>query len=91
MVRGVVVDKRGEQLVFRVGRVTREWEHSKAENAKAMIGKKVLVEPGNHDSIRRFVAKVERGEELTLDVAHKDGETLTILELTEDQRQRVRQ
>lgn len=90
MIRGIVVEKREGQFVFKVGRVTKEWKHSKAEDAEAMIGKNVLVVPGNHDSIRRFVAKIERGEEITLDVAHKDGETLTILELTEDQRERVK-
>ena len=56
-----------------------------------MIGKHVLVKPGNHDSIRRFVVKLKRGEELSLDVAHKEGEALTILELSEDQRERVRE
>ena len=91
MIRGLVVEKREGQFVFKVGRVTREWKHSKAEDAEAMIGKNVLVVPGKHDSIRRFVAKLERGEELSLDVAHKDGETLTILELAEDQRERVKQ
>ena len=55
-----------------------------------MIGKNVLVVPANHESIRRFVAKIERGEEITLDVAHKDGEALTILELTGDQREHVK-
>ena len=90
-VRGFVVEKRYGQVVFQVAKVTREWKHSQAKDAKAMIGKKVLVEAGKHDAIRRFVAKLERGEELTLDVAHKNGESLTIVELTEDQRERVRQ
>lgn len=89
MIRGVLVEKRDGEFVFKVGKVAREWKHSKAEDAQAMVGKKVLVKAGNHDSIRRFVAKIERGEEMTLDVAHKDGEALTILELTEDQRERV--
>ena len=91
MIRGVVVEKRESQVIFKVARVTKEWKHSKADDADSMIGKSVLVVPGNHDSIRRFVAKLERGEELSLDVAHKDGEALTILELTEDQRERVKE
>jgi hypothetical protein len=90
MIRGFVVEKRDGQFVFKVGKVIRQWKQSKAEDAESLIGKNVLVKPGNHDSLRRFVAKVERGEELTLDVAHKDGEALTILELTEDQRERVK-
>ncbi len=91
MIRGVVVETRDGQLVLKVGKVTNEWSHSKAENAKAMIGKNVLVEPGDHDSIRRFVAMAKPGEEMTLDVAHREGESLIILELTEDQRELVKQ
>jgi hypothetical protein len=91
MIRGVVVEKRDGQVVFKVARVTKEWKHSRAKDAEAMIGKNVLVEAGNHDSIRRFVTMLKSGEEITLDVAHKDGEALTILELTEDQRERVKQ
>lgn len=33
---------------------------------------------------------VHPSEEVTLDVAHRDGEALILLELTEDQRERVR-
>jgi len=90
MIRGIVVEKRDGQVVFKVGRVLKEWKVSRAKDAEALIGKTVLVDSGKNDLIRRFVAKLERGEELSLDVAHKDGEVLTILELTEDQRKRVR-
>jgi hypothetical protein len=90
MIRGVVVEKRDGHFVFRVGKVIRQWKQSKAEDAQSLFGKNVLVKPGNHEPIRRFVAKVEVGEELTLDVANKEGEALTILELTEEQRERVK-
>lgn len=90
MVRGFVVEKRDGRFVFRIGRVVRQWKHSKAEDAESLVGASVLVAPGKHESIRRFAATVERGEELTLDVAHKEGEALTILELTEEQRERVK-
>lgn len=88
MVRGVVVEKREGQFVLRVAKVTNEWEHSKADDASSLIGSNVLVEPGNHDSIRRFVKDIAKGDETTIDVAHQDGEALTILELTEEQRRR---
>ena len=87
MIRGFVVEKRDGQVVFKVGRIANEWKHSGAKDAAAMVGKNVLVTAGEHDSIRRFVAQLERGEEVTLDVAHQDGEALTILELMEDQRE----
>lgn len=91
MIRGVVVEKREGQVVFKVGRILQTWKHNRAKDAEAMIGKNVLVEAGKHDPIQRFVTKLEVGEELSLDVAHKEGEALTILELTEDQRERVKQ
>ena len=91
MIRGVVVEKRDGQFVFKVGKVLKEWKHSRAKDAEDMIGKNVLVAAGKSDLIRRFLTKLERGEEITLDVANKEGETLTILELTEDQRERAKQ
>lgn len=90
MIRGVVVEKREGQFVFKVGRVLKVWKTSRAKDAEALIGKNVLVQAGEHDSIRRFVALLKSGDEVSLDVAHKEGEVLTILELTEDQRERVK-
>jgi len=90
VIRGVVVEKREGHVVFRVTKVLKEWRHSRAQEAEALIGKNVLVAPGKHDSIRHFVAQLKPGQELSLDVAHKDGEAMTILELTEDQRERVK-
>jgi hypothetical protein len=90
MIRGVVVEKRDGQFVFKVGKVLKQWKHSRAKDAEALIGKNVLVDSGKNDLIRRFVTQLERGEEVSLDVAHKDGEALTILELTADQRERVK-
>lgn len=91
MIRGVVVEKRVEHVVMKVTKVPEEWKHSRAKDAEAMIGQHVLVKPDDHDSIRRFVTELKNGEEVTLDVANKEGEALTILELTEGQRERVRQ
>ena len=49
----------------------------------------MLVVRGDGDNARRvarFLRSLASGETVTLDVAHKEGEALTVLELTEEQR-----
>jgi hypothetical protein len=41
--------------------------------------------------VARFIASLKVGETVEIDVAHRDGEALTILELTGDQRERVKE
>jgi hypothetical protein len=89
MIEGKVVAKREGQVVVLVDKVTREWRTNRAKNSQALVGKRVLVAGGRSDAIHRFVAGLEVGETVELDVAHKQGEVLTILELTADQRERV--
>jgi len=90
MIRGKVVQKRDEAIVVDVKEVTRQWKHSKASDAQSMNGKRVLMVPGENQQAQRLIKQVQVGETLTVDVAHKRGEALTILELTEQQRQRVK-
>jgi hypothetical protein len=94
MIEGKVVEKRGNQIVVLVGAVPKTWEHNKAPDAQSMVGKKVLVlapkGTEGEKQVARFVKMVEVGESLALDVAHKGGEALTVLELTEEQRERVK-
>ncbi len=90
LIRGTVTQKRDRGIVVKVTAVPKQWEHSRAEQADSMIGKPVLVIPGENENARRLLRMVEVGETLSLDVAHKKGEALTLLELTEDQRQRVK-
>ena len=86
MIRGKVIEKREGQFVLQVEEVTRKWRTNRAENAEAMVGKPVLVGASDHPPVRRFVDKLPVGETVEVDVAHKGGEVLTILELTADQR-----
>ncbi|MBN1444434.1 MAG: Dabb family protein [Planctomycetes bacterium] len=95
MIRGKVVERRGAQLVVQVEKVLEEWEHSKAADAKSLAGKPVVVDAyrGEGDggkTVARFLKTVKVGEVVELDVAHKKGEALTVLELTEEQRARVK-
>jgi hypothetical protein len=89
MIKGKVVAKREGQVVVLVDKVTREWQTNGAKDSQALVGKRVLVAGGRSDASHRFVAALEIGEAVELDVAHKQGEVLTILELTADQRERV--
>ncbi len=91
MIRGKVVAKADEYTVVKVTAIAKEWEHNKAKDAKSMLDKCVMVAAGaeREANVLRFLALVAVGEEVDLDVAHKGGETLTLLELTEEQRARV--
>lgn len=89
MIRGEVLEKRDDGLVFQVQQVVEEWEHSAAGDAKSLAGKKVLVDAADAEAVRAFLKLVKAGETVSIDVAHKRGEALTLLELTEEQRERV--
>jgi hypothetical protein len=89
MIKGEVVEKRDGQVVVLVDKVAREWRTSRAKDSQALVGKRVLVAAGPSEPHRRFVAGLEVGTTVELDVAHKQGETLTILELTAEQRERA--
>ena len=78
----------------RVGETIRE--HSKAKDPKGLVGKLIAiearVEEGKVAPLQaRFIQSLQVGEKITVDVAHQKGESLTILELTDDQRQRAKE
>ncbi len=89
MIEGKVVEKREGRVVVLVEKVARQWEHSKAKDPQALVGKRVLVAAGKHAPVARFVAGLKEGETVELDVANREGEELVILELTAEQRKRV--
>lgn len=92
MLRGKVVGTQKGQITIEVAEITNVWEHSKAEIPKALVGKNVVVKARDGaEQIARFVSTVTPGESLKLDVANREGDTLTILELTESQRERVKE
>ncbi len=89
LIRCKVVEKREGQAVVTVGRVLRKWRTNRAEDAESLVGNRVLVAGGQSDASKRFVAKLEVGETVELDVAHKSGDVLSVLELLPEQRERV--
>ena len=92
MIRGKVVSKREHGIVVAVEEVVKVWKANRAENPKSLVGKNVLIgAPRERESaIARFVNNLKAGEAVVLDVAHMKGESLTVLELTEEQREKVR-
>jgi hypothetical protein len=94
MVRGKVVAKYDSaEFSLDVAHVIDEWQHSKAENPKSLIGRTVLVNGRKEhgENVAKFIRSLKVGEMITIDVAHQGkGEALTILELTPKQRQRIK-
>lgn len=90
LIRGTVTRKLDRGIVVKISGVPKQWKQSGAKEAEALVGKSVVVTPGENQNARRLIRLLQPGNEVTLDVAHKSGETLTILELTEEQRARVK-
>jgi len=95
MIQGKVVSKHDKEIVVAVEKVTKVWRTNKATNPKALVGKKVIVNGSSVDghpvkTIAKFIGSLKVGENITVDVAHRGKrEVLTILELTEDQREQI--
>jgi hypothetical protein len=93
MIQGEVVKKGHGEMLLKVEKIAQVWQHSKAKDPNALVGKRIAVgarvEEGKVAPLQiRFIESLKVGEKITVDVAHQKGETLTILELTDDQRQR---
>jgi uncharacterized protein (DUF302 family) len=94
MIRAKVVAQHDEGVIVAVEEVEKTWKANKAQKPDSLVGKQILVKSPKKDNryaerIDRFIESLRVGETVTLDVAHKgEGEALTILELTEDQRAR---
>lgn len=94
MIQGKVAAKHNGEIVVTVEKVTRVWKTSKAQDPETLLGKKVAVRGSKKDGhyaklIARFIDGLNVGETVALDVGHKgEGEALTILELTQKQKER---
>jgi hypothetical protein len=90
MIVAKVVAKREGHMLVHVEKVAKTWEHSRAKDPQSLVNKRVQVNAGEGGNIAKFLRTVEVGELVELDVAHKRGEALTLLELTPEQRARVK-
>lgn len=92
MLTGTVVGKPYGQVVLKVTKIGDTWGHSKADNPQSLVGQKLVVTSRDQAAdARKFLGLLKVGETVTLDVGNRDGSELTILELTAEQRERVRQ
>jgi len=92
MLRGRAVSKEKGGIVVNVQEITNVWRQSKAEEPKTLVGKNVLVMPRDGaEQTSRFLQTVTLGESIKVDVGNQEGDTLVILELTQDQRERVKE
>ena len=90
LLEGKVVGKQAEGIIVTVQAITKVWQQSKADASKSLVGKRLLVKARDAaEQAARFVQVVKVGETIELDVGNKEGDTLVILELTQDQRERV--
>jgi hypothetical protein len=97
MIKGKVWAKQNNgEIAVAVEKVTKVWRTNKADNPETLVGKMVWVVGRSVDghpveTIARFIASLKLGETVEIDVAHRDGKALIIMELTGDQRERVKE
>lgn len=89
MVKCKVTAKAQSQITVEVTEIQRAWRHSKAESPKSLVGKRIVVNGRTDKHILRFLNLVKVGGIVTLDVANKEGDKLTLLELSSDQLEEI--
>ncbi|MBM3998780.1 MAG: Dabb family protein [Planctomycetes bacterium] len=91
LVRGTVVGRGEGRILVKIREVLKVWKPNKAERPETLVGKTIAVvgRPGA-EPMRRFLSLLQIGESIEVDVADREGDALTILELNQEQRQRVK-
>ena len=93
MIEGTVAKRTDRGVVLAVEKVLKTWRGNKAKDSQALVGEKVHVivkgEERYGKLVRKFVQGLKEGDRVELDVTHREGEVLVILELTDEQRRRV--
>lgn len=98
MITGKVTAKGDDQVVVEVSKIDRVWKHNKAENAESLVGKQVTIrvnprvyekKKGYLARVRQFFGLLKVGDSDSFDVKHSEGDSLTFLELTKAQMERV--
>ena len=94
MIQGKVVAVKKAGLTLKVEKVGQVWKHSKAKDPQSLVGLEVRVgcrkENGKPSERHlRFLKTLKPGDATELDVANKKGDSLTLLELTAEQRKKI--
>jgi len=95
MIQGEVVAVKKAKLALKVAKIGQVWKHSKAKDPQSLVGVEVRVvcrqEGGKPaESLARFLKTLKPGDSTELDVANQKGSLMTLLELTEEQREKVK-
>lgn len=100
MISGRIVSKGEDQVVVEVLKIDRTWKHSKAENPGALVGQQLAIKivpqvyakkEGYLARVRKYFDLLKVGDSDSFDVKHSDGDSLTFLELTKAQNERIEQ
>ena len=98
MITGKVISKGEDQVLVEVLKIYRTWKHSKAEKPEYLVGKQVTIKivpkvyakkKGYLDRVRKFFALLKVGDSDSFDVKYSDADSLTFLELTKAQNNRI--
>jgi len=100
MLEGEVAGRQEHGFTLHVTRIHRVWEQSKATSPESAVGKTLLInvswrqgDDGRWHPVEnqeKFVRTLREGEEIRIDVGNLEAERLHILELTQEQRERIR-
>ena len=94
MVEGKVVAVKKAKIVIEIQKIGKVWKHSKAEDPESLVGIEAVVvcrkeEDKPAERQLKFLATLAPGDITELDVANRKGKTLTLLELTQEQRDKI--
>lgn len=90
MLRGEVTHKKDGRITLRVTEIIKAWRHSEAKDAASLVGKSIVLAGREKAAdIGKFIRGLKVGQRITIDVANQQENTMTILELTDDQRERL--
>ena len=89
MVSGDVATVGAGEVMLKVTEVTKSWQHSKAANPQSLVGQQIRVVAGKNKNIARYIATLKAGDHIVADVK-ADGDVLVWLELTAEQREKVK-
>ena len=98
MISGKVVSKGNNQVLVEVLAIDHTWKHSKAENPEDLVGRQVTIKivpqvyaktAGYLNRVRKFFALLKVGDSDSFDVKYADADSLTFLELTKAQNDRI--
>lgn len=92
-IRGTVAAKGDGTIILSITEIVKTGKNSKATDASALVGKKIPITPNtvpmHNDMILAFFKTLTVGDSIAIWVSHKEGDALMLIELTQEQRQKL--